>query len=264
MRKGGNRLRIIISPAKKMNVDRDSFSCRSTAEFLPRTEELLRTLRTLSPQELQKLWNCNDKIAAQNLERLAHMDLHTCLTPAILSYEGIQYRYMAPAVMTDRALDYLQEHLRILSGFYGVLRPFDGVTPYRLEMQAKLAAGGAKDLYGYWGAEIAEHVCRETDCILNLASREYSLCVSRYLKPEVRFITCVFAERADGRLKEKGTLCKMARGEMVRFLAECQAEAPEEAQAFDRLDFRYSPMDSDESTYVFIREASAAARTTDV
>lgn len=256
-------MRIIISPAKKMNVDTDSFPCRGTAAFLPKTEELLATLKALSPQELQKLWKCNDAIAAQNLERLSHMDLHSGLTPAIVSYEGIQYRYMAPAVMSEAELDYLQEHLRILSGFYGLLCPFDGVTPYRLEMQAKLSAGGEKDLYAYWGNDLAKTLCGETDCILNLASKEYSQCISRHLKNDVRFITCIFAEQIEGKLREKGTLCKMARGEMVRYLAERQADTPETAQTFDRLNFRFSPADSDANTYVFIREAADTARETD-
>ena len=139
-------MRIIISPAKKMNVDRDSLPCRTMPAFLARTEELMETLCCLSPRELQVLWKCNDKIAAQNIERLRTMDLREGLTPAILAYEGIQYRYMAPGVLAEEALDYLQEHLLILSGFYGVLRPFDGVTPYRLEMQAKLKAGVKAEL----------------------------------------------------------------------------------------------------------------------
>ena len=247
-------MRIIISPAKKMNVDRDSLPCRTQPDFLARTEELLEALQSLSPRELQVLWKCNDKIAAQNLERLRTMDLREGLTPAILAYEGIQYRYMAPGVLTEEALDYLQEHLRILSGFYGVLRPFDGVTPYRLEMQAKLKACGAKDLYSYWNTELAEKLFSETDCILNLASKEYSQCVSKYLKPGVRFMTCAFTERVNGKLLEKGTLCKMARGEMVRYLAERQAQSVEEARGFDRLDYRFSAGDSSEDTYVFIRE----------
>jgi len=247
-------MRIIISPAKKMNVDRDSLPCAGLPEFLPRTEALLARLRELSPGELKSLWKCNDAIAALNVERLRNMDLRTGLTPAILSYEGIQYRYMAPAVLTEGELAYLQEHLRILSGFYGVLRPFDGVTPYRLEMQAKLEICGAKGLYSYWGAELSAKIRSETDCILNLASKEYSQCVSKHLTPETRFITCVFAERVGGKLAEKGTLCKMARGEMVRYLAEMGAKTPEQARGFDRLDYRFSPEDSDAATYVFIRQ----------
>ena len=128
-------MRIIISPAKKMNVDTDSFPYRNLPEFLPNTEEICQKLQSMSYEELKKLWKCNDQIAELNVRRLQDMDLHNRLTPAVLAYEGIQYQYMAPGVFTDQEYAYIQEHLRILSGFYGILRPFDGVTPYRLEMQ---------------------------------------------------------------------------------------------------------------------------------
>ena len=246
-------MRIIISPAKKMNVDADSLPCQGLPAFLPRTERLLSALRAMDAAELKRLWKCNDQIAALNIRRLEAMDLQRNLTPAILSYEGIQYQYMAPGVFTSAEYGYVQEHLRILSGFYGLLRPFDGVTPYRLEMQARLAVDGAKDLYAFWGSSLARQLAAESGCILNLASREYSLCVSKHLEPSVRFITCVFGEETGGRILEKGTLCKMARGEMVRYLAEHRITEPEAAKGFDRLGYRYAPTRSDGNTYVFLR-----------
>ncbi len=246
-------MRIIISPAKKMNVDADSLPCQGLPAFLPRTERLLSALRAMDAAELKRLWKCNDQIAALNIRRLEAMDLQRNLTPAILSYEGIQYQYMAPGVFTSAEYGYVQEHLRILSGFYGLLRPFDGVTPYRLEMQARLAVDGAKDLYAFWGSSLARQLAAESGCILNLASREYSLCVSKHLEPSVRFITCVFGEETGGRILEKGTLCKMARGEMVRYLAEHRITEPEAAKGFDRLGYRYAPTRSDRNTYVFLR-----------
>ena len=250
-------MRIIISPAKKMNTDTDSLPIRDLPVFLERTEALCRELQSKSPEELQKLWKCNDQIAALNIERLQQMDLHRQLTPAILAYEGIQYQYMAPNVFTTQEYDYIQEHLRILSGFYGLLRPFDGVTPYRLEMQAKLKIRESKDLYSYWDSCITDHLFSETDCIINLASKEYSICVSKYLRPGIRFITCVFGEEKDGKIIEKGTMCKMARGEMVRYMAEHQITNPEEIQAFDRLDYSFEPTRSDENTYVFVKKGKA-------
>lgn len=249
-------MRIIISPAKKMNVDADSLHWLDLPALWMQTEELLKVLQSMSYDELKKLWKCNDSIAALNIERLADMDLHTGLTPAILAYEGIQYQYMAPSVFTQREFEYVQEHLRILSGFYGVLKPFDGVTPYRLEMQAKLRVCEAKDLYGYWNSRIAEHVLAETDCIVNLASKEYSVCISKYLPADVRFITCIFGEKKDGKVIEKGTMCKMARGEMVRYMAENQIIDPEEIKMFSRLDYHFDPTCSDESTFVFVRNAT--------
>ena len=246
-------MRIVISPAKKMNVDTDSLPWRDLPAFLPKTEELATTLQGMSCDELKKLWKCNDSIAAVNVERSSNMDLRTRLTPAVLAYEGIQYRYMAPGVFTNKEYDYIQEHLRILSGFYGVLKPFDGVTPYRLEMQAKLTVREAKDLYAYWNNSLAEYIFAETDCVINLASKEYSVCVSKYLRPGIRFITCVFGEEKDGKIIEKGTMCKMARGEMVRYMAEHQIENPEDIRGFDRLDYAFNSERSDENTYVFVK-----------
>lgn len=248
-------MRIIISPAKKMNVDTDSLAWQNLPMFLENTEKICSRLQEMSGEELQALWKCNDRIAAQNVERLQNMDLRSRLTPAILAYEGIQYRYMAPDVFSEAAFAWLQEHLRILSGFYGILRPFDGVTPYRLEMQAKLSVGQTKDLYAYWGDKLAQALFAETDCILNLVSKEYSVCVSRYLPDSVRFITCVFGEEKNGKIMEKGTLCKMARGEMVRYLAEHQITAPDAVKAFDRLQYRYSAAHSDDNTFVFLLDS---------
>ena len=252
-------MRIIISPAKKMNMDTDSLPIRALPRFLGRTEELLALLRAMSPEELKALWKCNDRLVRLNVERLADMNLRSQLPPAILAYEGIQYQYMAPGVFTGEELEYVQEHLRILSGFYGVLRPFDGVLPYRLEMQARLKTPEGKDLYEFWGDTLAAEVFGETDCVVNLASREYSQCLSRYVPSGARFITCVFGERKDGKIVEKGTMCKMARGEMVRYLAENRAEDPEQMRDFDRLQYRFSPADSDGHTYTFIREVSQHA-----
>ena len=249
-------MRIIISPAKKMNVDTDSLPWRDLPVFLPKTQQLCTQLQRMTDAELKKLWKCNDSIAALNIQRLRNMDLHSRLTPAVLAYEGIQYQYMAPGVFTEQAFQYIQEHLRILSGFYGILKPFDGVTPYRLEMQAKLRVGECKDLYAYWGDSLAKALLEETDCIVNLASKEYSVCISKYLPADVRFITCVFGEEKDGKVIEKGTMCKMARGEMVRYMAENHIEGPEQIKAFDRLNYRFDGNRSDDKIFVFIHDAT--------
>ena len=249
-------MRIIISPAKKMKVDTDSFPYQDLPKFLFRTEQLAKILQSMSDTELKKLWKCNDSIAVLNIQRHQNMDLHSRLTPAVLAYEGIQYQYMAPGVFTEQAFDYVQEHLRILSGFYGILKPFDGVTPYRLEMQAKLRVGEAKDLYAYWGDSPAKAIFAETDCIVNLASKEYSVCVSKYLPDNVRFITCVFGEEKGGKVIEKGTMCKMARGEMVRYMAENRIEDPQQIKAFERLNYRFDANRSNDKIFVFIHDVT--------
>lgn len=252
-------MRIIISPAKKMVEDPDTFAPAGLPAFLPEAERLLAVLRTLTPVELRRLWRCNAAIAALNVERLAHMDLRRARTPALLAYEGIQYRYLAPSVLEEEALRYVGEHLRIVSGFYGLLRPFDAVTPYRLEMQARLAVDGHRDLYGFWGSRLGAALAAETDTVVDLASREYSRAVLPHLPPKTRVVTCVFAELKEGQVVEKGTLCKMARGEMVRWMAQRQVKAPEELPSFSALDYRYDASRSSAGRLVFLRGACKGA-----
>ncbi len=242
-----------MSPAKRMNVDTDTLEYHGFPVFLEQTEEILEWLKRKPYEELKALWCCNDGIARQNVERLKSMELRKNLTPAVLSYEGIAYQYMAPAVFEDVHLEYIQEHLRILSGFYGVLRPMDGVVPYRLEMQAKAAIGESKDLYGLWGDRIYREVRDDDGVIINLASKEYSRCVEKYLTLQDMLITCIFAERVKGKLVQKSTYAKMARGEMVRFLAERKVVDPSEMKKFDRLGFVYREELSKDTEYVFER-----------
>ena len=246
-------MRIILSPAKQMKELPDTLVYSDLPVFLEQTEEILGWLKALSWEDLKKLWACNDRIAEQNAERLAHMDLRRNLTPTVLSYEGIAYQYMAPAVFEAGQISYIQDHLRILSAFYGVLRPMDGVTPYRLEMQAKASIGGHKDLYALWGRRLYEEVRDESGIILNLASKEYFKCIEAFLSPEDRFITPVFCEEVGGKLVTKGTYAKMARGEMVRFMAENRIEDPREIQRFDRLGYRFREALSSDEKYIFER-----------
>ena len=248
-------MRIIISPAKQMREDRDTLPPRGLPGFLPETGRLLTALRNLSPAELQKLWKCNDAIAALNVERLRTMDLERGLTPALLSYVGIQYQTMAARVLETGQYEFLQEHLRILSGFYGLLRPFDGVTPYRLEMGAKLETDGARDLYGFWGDKLARVLEPGDGPVVDLASREYSRAVVPHLPRGVPLVACIFGRlRLDGRVVEQGAPCKMARGQMVRWMAEQAVTRVEELREFRDLGYRFSPERSDPGRYVFLKE----------
>ena len=248
-------LKIILSPAKKMRTDTDGLPPRALPQFLDRAEHIRDILQGMSYDELKKLWKCNDRIAVQNVERLRDMDLRRNLTPALFAYDGIAFQYMRPDVFTDEELEYVEGHLRILSGFYGVLRPFDGVTPYRLEMGAKLSADGSRDLYDYWGGALAESVCADTDLIINLASKEYSQSVEKHLSADVRFLTVVFGEHVNGKTVERGTMCKMARGKMVRWMAEQSVELPERLRGFDCLGYRFSSEESNETICTFIKGA---------
>ncbi len=247
-------LKIIISPAKKMVVDADSLECMGMPAFIDKTELLKNELQSKTYAELKKLWACNDSIAELNYDRLHNMELTRNITPAILAYDGIRFKYMAPAVFDINQFDYIQSHLFILSGFYGVLKPFDGVVPYRLEMQAKLKIADFKNLYEFWGNSLYNFVTEETDTIINLASDEYSKTIYKYLQPDIRFITCSFCDVVNGKLVEKGTKCKMARGEMVRFMAENNIEDTREIKKFNRLDYVYSAEHSTDSNIVFIQK----------
>ncbi len=247
-------MRIILAPAKKMNIDTDKLEYQSLPVFIEKTEKILAYLRSLSHENLQKLWGCNDKIAEQNIRRIEEMDLRKTLTPAILSYEGIAYQYMAPAVFEDGSFDYVDKHLRILSGFYGVLKPMDGVTPYRLEMQARAGVDGAKDLYEFWGSDLYDEVRDDSGVIINLASKEYSKCIEKYLRPEDKYITITFGEMVKGKLVTKGTYAKMARGEMVRFMAENRIEDPRDIRYFNRLSYVYRDDLTSDAEIVFERK----------
>ena len=246
-------MKIILSPAKKMNVDTDSLMPLSTPIFLESAKEIAVWLKGKSYAELKELWRCNDKIAEQNVRRLKTMDLTKNLTPAVLAYEGLAYQYMAPAVFEDGHFEYVQEHLRILSAFYGVLRAMDGVVPYRLEMQAKDSIGTAKDMYAYWGSRLYEAVRDESGIIINLASKEYARCIEKYLTVKDTYITIVFCEKAGDKLVTKGTYAKMARGEMVRYMAEHCIENPVEIKHFNRLGYSFRDDLSSDEEYVFER-----------
>lgn len=241
----------ILSPAKRMKTE-DCLAPRTEPMFLARTEQLLGVLRGMTLPQLQTLLQCNDDIARRSWRQYQTMDLRAGLSPAVLSFDGIQYQYMAPGVFDDRCFDYIERHVRILSGFYGLLRPFDGVTPYRLEMQARLRTDFCTDLYDFWGDGPCRTLLRETDTIVNLASGEYSRLVRRHLPKGARFVTCIFGEQQGGRVVEKGVYVKMARGEMVRFMAENHTQQPEELRSFDRLGFVFQPALSDESRLVFV------------
>ena len=142
-----------------------------------------------------------------------------------------------------------------MSGFYGLLRPFDGVTPYRLEFQAKWKGNGCRNLYDFWGNRLAEALAAETDCVVDLASKEYSKAVKPHLPNTVRWIICTFEEKQGDKVLEKGTACKMARGQMVRWMAEHQVQTTDELKNFTDLAYQYCSERSSETNYVFLKES---------
>lgn len=247
-------MKIILSPAKKMIADTDNLAPAELPVFIDKTAEVVNWMKSKSKEELKAIWKCNDKIAKQNFNRLEKMDLYNRLTPAVLAYEGIAFQYMSPSVFEIQQFEYLQNHLRILSAFYGILKPMDGVTPYRLEMQAKAEIGGTKNLYDYWGDRLYHSVTDDSRIIINLASKEYSKCIERYLSDKDSYITITFCELSGDKLVTKGTYAKMARGEMVRYMAENNIENPVEIQKFDRLGYLFRFDLSSDTEYVFERK----------
>lgn len=246
-------MRIIISPAKQMREDTDTLAYTQLPVFLEKTELLKNWINALPYAEQKKLWGCSDRLARQSAERFADMDLRRRLTPAILSYDGIQYTYMAPVVFEDAQFDYAEKHLRILSGFYGMVKPMDGVVPYRLEMQAKAEPAGCRNLYDFWGDALYREVMDDSRVLIDLASKEYAKCIEKYLQPGDRCIRCIFGEEESGKIIQKGVYAKMARGEMVRFMAEIGAEEPEQIKAFQGSGYRFDESRSSETEYVFVR-----------
>ena len=227
-------MNIIISPAKKMNINNDDLVNEYKPVFMDKTNILYDKLKSLSYDELKKLLACNDDIAELNYDRYKYMNLDKNLSPAILTYE--------------EEFNYIKSHLKILSGFYGVLNPFDGVVPYRLEMQAKLKVEDSKNLYEFWGDSLYKELRKESNVILNLASKEYSKCIEKYLSDDDVFITCIFGElKEDGKIKVKATEAKMARGLMVRYMAS-------NIKKFADLSFKYSAEHSTDKEFVFIKQ----------
>lgn len=245
-------MRIILAPAKTMRTESDLLAATSDPLFPDETKCLKEAVQALTYPQAKALWGCNDKLAELNYERFRRMDQEPALTPAVLAYEGLVFLHMGARVMSETALIYLSEHLRILSGFYGVLRPFDRVVPYRLEMQARLAVGAWSDLYDFWGDKLYHAVMDESRILINLASKEYSRAIEKYLQPGDHFINICFGELVGGKVKQKATPAKMARGEMVCFMAQRQVKTPEELKDFSALGFCFCAERSDENNYTFL------------
>ena len=247
-------MKIIIAPAKIMKIDRDSFPIQSKPQFLDKTRILERFLKSRSNEQLKDLWHASENVTKQSILQLENMNLDERLTPAILAFSGIQYQYMAPDLFTQPALDYIQKNLRILSGFYGMLRPFDGVCPYRLELNTKMVGFRDYSLYHFCGSDIAENLFQEDNIVIDLASKQYTRLVKPYLSQGRQLITVDFQELKNGKWKTVGVHAKMARGEMVRYIAEKQIKNPTDLQDFNDFEFQFEPDVSTKDHYVFRTE----------
>lgn len=250
-------MKIIISPAKKMRVDPDTFDVESTPQMIKQANEVVQYLKSRTTDELKKIWHTSDRLFEINIERLKVLDLYSSVqTPAILAFCGLQYQYMAPDLFTETGLRYLQQNVRILSSLYGVLRPFDGVVPYRLEMKAKVQVNGTRNLHAFWNRSWYDILTKDDDLIINLASHMYANQIKKYLTENVQMISCIFGYFDDQKKKvvSDNTYAKMARGEMVRYLAENDIQNYQQMINFHDFGYHYSSEYSDSQTFVFLRK----------
>lgn len=246
-------MKILISPALQMDLDSDLLAPVSLPLFADRSQEILDKLRTLSYEELGRVLKTSDKLLSQAYESYRSMPSLDLTSPALLAYQGIQYKSMGSKVFTDREYAYLQSNLRILSGFFGILKPFDAICWHRLEMKSPLSLKGYKDLYAYWGSDLAQALEKESRVFINLASEEYAKSVASYLSVQSRFIRVRFEEVIGEKRVEKGVYVKMARGQMVRFMAEMGIDRVESLKTFDRMGFKFDQARSKDDLYVFSR-----------
>lgn len=250
---------VVVSPTKTMRSD-GTRTPRNLPALYTYSECILEELKKLKEEDIQTLMKVNEKIAKENQERFQQIcfDMHgTC---ALETYDGLQFKSMQLETLDEQAWEYLQKHMRILSGFYGVVRPLDAIYPYRLEMQAKLAVDGCKNLYTYWNDVIAKHcldACKDnqTPVILSVASKEYEKAIQPYV-PHGKFIQLVFKIEKQGKLKVESTQAKMARGAMIAFLAKHKAQTLEDVKKFDSDGYQYDESLSDDITFVFVKRTS--------
>lgn len=255
--------RIIVSPAKRMLVSGDEPCATQRPRLLGEALVLAGELRSLGRAEAQRIWRCSDRLADEAWARTQALpdELHrdpAALTPAACAYQGIQYTHLAAGVMDTVQLGWLEHHLRILSGLYGILRPLDGVAPYRLEMQAKLPVGGARDLYEFWGGRLYDAIACEPQVttIVNVASVEYARIIVPHVLPDgPQLLTCFFGtiRPHDGRLLQGSTEAKAARGSLVRWAAERQLGDVRELRSFSERGYAFSPQRSTDDVWVFVR-----------
>lgn len=256
----------VISPAKNLNQHiTASVSNHTQPALLDAAASLMReSLRTKSVSELQTLMRISEKLAQLNHQR--HQDWHTPFTkhnahPAVYLFSGDVYQGLDVATLDQGGVDYLQQHLGILSGLYGLLRPLDLIQAYRLEMGTKLENSKGKHLYDYWHdlvTPLVEQRCRElsaTPTLINLASEEYFKVIdTQHLNAKI--ITPRFEDEKNGVYKVIGFYAKKARGLMVRYAASQRCQIADELKSFDAEGYHFDVGASDAQTWVFRRSAA--------
>lgn len=252
---------IIISPAKKLDLKTNSKIKRySTPAFLDKSGILIEELRRFAPTDLAVLMNVSDDIANLTFERYslwkAPFDSEDALQ-AILSFKGDVYRGLEAESLSGRDMDFAQDHLRIISGLYGMLRPLDLMQPYRLEMGLKLKFAGNKSLYEFWSGTITAALNSDlanagSGTLINLASQEYSKVIDKD-KLEGEIVTPVFKEYRGDNYKVLGIHAKKARGMMSRFIIKNRITDSQEIKLFNLDGYCYDENLSTPEEWVFTR-----------
>jgi hypothetical protein len=253
---------MVISPAKTLDYETPPATQRFTQpQYLDHSQELILQLRDLTPAQISELMHVSDKIGGLNAARFGSWN--PAFTPenakqALLAFKGDVYTGLNAQTFSEADFDYAQQHLRMLSGLYGLLRPLDLMMPYRLEMGTKLANARGKDLYAFWGTRISEWLNEALadqgdDVLLNLASNEYFSSVKRSAL-NARIINTDFKDLKNGQYKIISFYAKKARGMMSRFVIEERINDPAALKQFDVQGYRYSAEQSKPDHLVFLRD----------
>jgi hypothetical protein len=251
---------VVISPAKKLDETEACAPGGTTPHFAAETAKLAKTAVLKQPRKLEELMGISEKLGKLNAERFKRFGSGEGAKPAIEMFAGDTYTgFDAPSLDAD-AMDYAQDHLRILSGLYGLLRPRDMIEPHRLEMGTRLKTRRGTSLYDFWGDRIAKRLMEEaetlgTDTLINCASVEYFTAADRDAL-RLRVITPVFYETKAGEPKIVSFYAKQARGAMARFVCENRITDPADLADFRSGGYRYQPDMSEPDRPVFLRAES--------
>ena len=256
---------VVVSPAKKLDMGALSGVAAemggTAPDFMDRAHELAGIAGALSEDALQKLMAISPQLAALNAERFSQFGMQPTKAAAF-AFAGDTYQGLEAASLDAHELAWAQDHLRILSGLYGVLRPLDEIEPYRLEMGSRLATPRGKSLYDFWGCDIAQALKEQAKAtgakaLINCASNEYFGAVDR-AHLALPIITPVFKEIKDGKAKIVSFFAKKARGAMARFIIENALTAPADLKSFSLGGYRYEAGDTKEGEMLFLRDYPAA------
>lgn len=255
----------LLSPAKSLDYDTPpQVATHTPALFARQSAELIAVLREKTPQQISTLMHLSDKLAGLNVARYqAWSPRFTAKNSkqAVLAFDGDVYGGLDAKTLSESQLAWAQDHVCILSGLYGVLRPLDRMQPYRLEMGTSLAVGEASNLYQFWGTKIAAYLNKRaaadsSPVVVNLASEEYFKAVDRkVLKPRV--VSCVFEEYKGGKYKIISFNAKRARGLMLRYAIANKIASVRKLEGFDAEGYRFEPAVSGPDRLVFRRKQAA-------